>query len=96
MISVLLEDVAPTNLPIGMFSVQAVSLTDWSGETSDERFLDLRGWLEHKLTPVRVQRALEQRDMTLRNESRKAGSSGDSSPVTSRESCHRNRAQPAA
>ena len=41
LVPVLLEALAPSDFPMGLYLVQAIKLTDWNGETSNESFLRL-------------------------------------------------------
>ena len=59
LLSVLLDPISPSRLPMGLYPVQAVDLTAWAGDATDERFAPVRQWLEKKLTPEWAVSALE-------------------------------------
>ena len=60
LIMVLLESLTPDQLPMGLYSQQAINLADWSGNLDHPEWRKLANEIEEKLTPVWVRRKISE------------------------------------
>ena len=68
LISVMLEAVPADRFPMGLYTVEAVNLSLWSGDLQAKEYVALVRWLESRLTPTWMKNTLEARDLATASE----------------------------
>lgn len=65
LVPVLLEEMGAESFPMGLFSVQGANLSAWAGDIKAAEWRALQVEVEAKLTPLWVQRVLDEREAEL-------------------------------
>jgi len=65
LVSVLIDAIAPDQLPMGLYSVQASNLSRWTGSIEDEDWIKLLHEIESRLMPGWVRKTLDAKDAEM-------------------------------